>query len=226
MYSSQTEFDEQFKSFKYLKWLPFVGKDYREKKILFAGDSHYEDGDHWQMGNYNVSRMVINQCVLDESNKQFGKSRILNSIERTILNKENVSREERRNFWTMVSYTNLVQDLLANNRAKPSEKQIDEGWNNFLDLCTLLKPEVVIKFGVRGFGRLGYVLDKQRKDWKFDIGEFYKKPRIISLSHLDNSFKIVFTNHPTGSFGYNYKKWSSLINQTFPGLKERVKITS
>ena len=104
-------------------------------------------------------------------------------------------------------------------RSIPTESQLDNGWRNFLDLILILKPSIIIKCGIRGFGRLGYIMDKERKEWKFSHKEFTIKPRIVNIENNSYKTKIVFINHPSGRGGFKYSYWGSIINQQFPKLQ-------
>lgn len=211
--------DIVFKAQPNLEWLPWVGKNFDDKKLLIVGDSHFEDGHNWQKGFAGTTRHVMKQCVFDETTKQFGKSKILKSIERTIYNKKFVTKHESQSLWNSSAYFNLVQDLMPDRRTAPSDAQLDKGWRNFLDLISILRPTMIIKCGMRGFGRLGYVMHTERKEWNFSHSEFVQKPRVLNISNGDYKTKIVFIKHPSGRGGFSYSDWAIIVKKHFPDIE-------
>lgn len=214
-----TSFDLQFEHLSELNWLPWVGKNYKGKKVLLIGESHYDDEDGW-LYLKDATRKFVNNQGLNSNNPDFKNRRIFQQIEKTLLNKEMSSLEEREAIWTSVSYYNLVQRLLPSRKERPTDEDYDLGWRIFLDVVEILKPEVCIKYGYDGIGRLGNLLNLYDTGWKRDnVMEFYNKPYCINLTKNDFKLKIVFTPHPTGSFAFDYITWAEHIRQNYSKIE-------
>jgi len=211
-------YDEELKLIKTLKWRPWIGEKYIDKKILIVGDSHFEDGDDWQEKNEDATRIIINACIMDKTSIKRGTSKIHTSIERVFYNKKNVSIEESIKLWQASAYFNLVQVLMHSSSTPPTTEQIDTGWETFLDVAKILRPSVCIKCGLRGFGRLGYVLNNKKKEWNFSHKEFLSNPKILNLSYEGHKMTIVFIKHPSGRGGFSFKDWGDILHHQFPDL--------
>lgn len=218
-------FDSEFKSLKDLNWLPWVGKRYFDKRVLLVAESHYEDGDGWLIYNDATRKFVINQG-LNSDNLNFKKRRLFQQIEKTLLEKETSSLDERQKIWNRVSFFNLVQRLLPSLNDRPTDNDYDLSWRNFLQVVDILRPNVCIKFGYEGIGRLGFLLNNSDTGWIRDnIQEFYKKnyinpllPYCINLTKDSYKLKIIFTYHPTGSRGFYSDEWARHIRKNYPNI--------
>jgi hypothetical protein len=192
-----------------LKWNPWIGKNYSSsKKVLILGDSHYEDGDYWQEDNLEVPSILINKHIANPKAGDFyGK------IERLVLNKDEVSDQERVGFWDSVIYTNLIQRLLPSKMSedRPNDADFDEGWKTIFEFCNIYKPRYCVKFGKDGSGRIGALLTNKHLNWIHDKEEFYNDPRVLNLSKDGNDLRIMVINHPTGSRGFDMSKWKKVI---------------
>lgn len=102
---------------------------------------------------------------------------------------------------------------------RPNDEDYNKGWRNFLNVVDILKPEVCIKYGYEGIGRLGYLLNNYDTGWtRDDIQEFYSKSYCINLSKDNYKLRIIFTYHPTGSRGFYYDEWAAHIQNKYPNI--------
>lgn len=140
-----TTLDQNLDSIENLNWLPWIGEEYSKTKLLIIGESHYEDGDFWQEENKDTTR-VITQKRIDEIN---GKWTLHRNVEKIILNKTDISVDERKNLWNSVSYWNLVQRLLdsRNKTDRPKDVDFDLGWNLFFEIYEILEPKYCLVLG-------------------------------------------------------------------------------
>lgn len=202
-------FDCDFDEIKFLEWYPWIGKDFKKTNILLIGESHYEDGDFWQFGNKETSR-IITKKRLDDVN---GKWTLHRNVEKTILNKVNISLDERKEFWNSVVYWNLVQRLLdsRNENDRPNFEDFALGWKLFFQVYTVLKPKYCIVLGKASFAALGNYLTNFQSEWKFAKSELHPNEKILKLDNGKQEVTLIFINHPSGSFGFQYQKWSEII---------------
>ncbi|MES1181835.1 MAG: hypothetical protein ABUL44_03480, partial [Flavobacterium sp.] len=124
-----TSYDNYFATLPELNWLPWVGDNYRSKKVLLVGESHYDDNDGWLIYN-TATRNFVNNQGLNSHNPNFKNRHFFQQIEKTLLNKEASSYEERSAIWRNVAFLNLVQRLLPSSNDRPNDKDYDHGWRN------------------------------------------------------------------------------------------------
>lgn len=211
-------YDSSFATLPHLNWLPWIGPGYQKNKVLLVGESHYDDGEGWLIYKH-ATRAFVNNQGLSSHNPDFRNRKFFQQIEKTLLNNSTSTFEQREKLWNNVGFYNLVQRLLSSNADSPHEKDYDTGWRNFLEVASVIKPTICIKYGYEGIGRLGYLLNNYDTGWIRDnIDEFYTKPFCINLTNGDHKMRIVFTHHPTGSFGFDYEQWAEHIKKNFPDV--------
>jgi hypothetical protein len=213
----ETSYDNEFSTLQKLKWLPWVGKNYNRTNVLLIAESHYDDADDggW-LTRKDATRQMVNNQGLNSDKPDFRGRKLFAGIEKAMLNKGNSTLEERNSLWNNVAFYNLVQELLSSLKQRPTERNYDDGWVNFLELAKVIKPRICIKYGVEGMGRLGYLLNTSDTGWtRDDKSEFNKKPYAINLTNGDHKMRIIVTHHPAAK-GFSYSKWASHIKQHFP----------
>lgn len=193
---------------------PWIGKDYDKTRVYFVGDSDYSDGvifhKDWKKDWILESR--INNLSTD--------SRLLNNIDSTMLGDER-DCNKRRSLWNSIAFTNLVQRPMEvyedETKEDPSEEDLDLGWQTILQSLLILKPNVLIKWGIRGDGLLRRnMFNNKYPGWTF---ENIKDNRTLLLKHESGlTVKMLFTHHPSFK-GFSSKRWREAIYETFPELK-------
>jgi hypothetical protein len=213
-----TSYDNQLSTLADLNWLPWIGDNFRNKKVLLVGESHYDDKEGWLI-HKDATRNFVNNQGLNSHNPDFKNRRFFQQIEKTLLNKETSSFEERNTIWRNVTYFNLVQRLLPSSADRPSDEDYDQAWRNFLSVADIIRPDICIKYGYDGIGRLGYLLHNYNTGWtRDDVREFYTTPYCINLTKDNYKLRIIFTHHPTGSRGFEFKEWAAHIRKNWPKI--------
>ena len=204
-----TELDSTFDSIESLKWFPWIGNEYDKTKFLIIGESHYEDGDFWQLGNKETTRMIT-QKRIDDVN---GKWTLHRNVEKTILNKTDISFDQRQELWNSVAYWNLVQRLLdsRNQDDRPNDNDFDLGWKLFFEIYKILEPKFCLVLGKAPYGRLGNYLTNFQTEWKVAKSELNPNEKIFKLTNGKQEMTLIFINHPSGSFGFDYQKWAEIL---------------
>jgi hypothetical protein len=207
-----THFDDQLALIPGLAWLPWVGEQYASTAVLLIGESFYSDGTSWLTRSDAVRQMVNNQGLHSEQRK-FAKSKLFRSVECTLLAKSTSSFAEREKVWTSVGYLNLVQRVMASRKKRPTEQDFDNGWRILLQVASVLRPQVCIRLGIAGIGQLEHLLATGKLGWQYTVSEFRKRPLVVHLQQGEYQLKLICINHPSGSFGYQYKKWAQVLQQ-------------
>ncbi|MDP4281258.1 MAG: hypothetical protein Q8867_03830 [Bacteroidota bacterium] len=221
------KFDEQLMAIgPSLRWLPWIGKNYFQIRLLIIGDSFYEDKDdnEWLHDKF-APRYLVNNQGLQSNLPQFANAKFFRKTEQTVLFQDKTTFKERDTFWTSIAFFNLVQrPLLSRNSSdRPKDQDFNLGWSVALEVAKILRPNLIVKLGIAGIGQLGYYLNNNDAEWERNAIEFYKRPFIINLKRLNQQIKLVCINHPTGSRNYDYKKWAIILRETEPALMDKLK---
>lgn len=192
--------------------LPWIGQNFSKTKVLFLGESEYDDGTEFH--KKWKREWITSQRITDIKTD----SRLLNKIDQTILS-NNFSAESQKILWSSVAYTNLVQRAMnwqENKIDKPTDEDLIEGWETILKVLLVMKPTMIVKWGILGDGVLrGFIHNKTFKDWKF---ETINNNRFLLLKHNSGySARILFVHHPSWRF-FNANKVSETINTKLPEL--------
>jgi hypothetical protein len=217
-----TDFDEELEKVPNLKWLPWIGHNFCSTGLLLIGDSFYEDSDEWLEDKFAARHFVYNQG-LSSFKPEYSNRKFFQVIEKTVLNQADTDFKEREKFWVSSAYFNLVQRILPSRQVRPQDTDFDLGWTAALNVAEILRPKICIKLGIDGIGRLGYKMANENPGWTFDSDEFYRRPFVINLSKNNYHLKIIFINHPTGSFGFDYVYWADILNNVVPDLRQTIK---
>lgn len=211
-----TDLDEQLKKIDNLKWLPWIGQNYHKTRTIILGESQYEDGDEWQEDNIEATRILIGKRFTGDRGK------IYSNTEKVLLSLENPTQAQGNFFWKSVAYWNLVPRLMSERDNRPNDADFDNGWKLFFNIIEVLQPmpTTCIVLGKSSSGRLGYYLNNTDTSWERNASEFYEAEKIINLSKNGNQLKLIFINHPSGSFGFDYQHWSKLISDNEPNLQK------
>jgi hypothetical protein len=202
-----TKFDKEFQTiYPPLFMLPWIGEHYETKRVFFIGESDYDDGARFHS---DWKRNWICQNRIDS----IGNVKILNNIDRDILT--NVTKEKQIALWDSITYLNLVQRPMDYNNGKreiPNYEDFFNGWKSILETCLILKPKVILKWGIAGDGVLRKnLVNKEYKNWQVET--INNNIRFLKLNH-DNGFstKILIVKHPS----YNSAKRKEIILANLP----------
>ncbi|MDI9312380.1 MAG: hypothetical protein QM535_19375 [Limnohabitans sp.] len=202
-------FDKEFLNIENLKWLPWIGHNYPKTKIIILGESQYEDGDDWQEDNINATRILINNRFSGHRGQAYS------NVVKVLLSIDSPTQADNDFVWESTSFWNLVPRLMRSREERPKDEDFDNGWKLFFEIIEILepKPTTCIVLGKSSLGRLGYLLNNNQILWNRNVEDFYKPEKVITLSKNDNQIKLIFINHPSGSFGFDYKKWAKLVSE-------------
>lgn len=219
--SIDTIFDKQFQRIPLMHWLPWVGKDYTKtpsgKKLLIVGESHYVPNDENAEDGYNDdtwTRKFISKEGLRQSPLYAGDpiNPLIKNTEKTIFNTQNPTDENKQKLWYSSVFFNLIQRLLLskNKDDRPNDNDFIEGWEVFLSLVDIIKPNICLILGKSSCGRLGYYLSNNDTGWVKKDSEFYEKDKVITLSKNGDAIKLIFIKHPSSYFSWG--KWAKFID--------------
>ena len=214
-----TEKDNEIKKIKGLKWFPWIGHKYctSRNKLMILGESYYlwegEEGAYDILNNREFTRELVynnHQGHLTDVNHIV---KPLDSIERTLLNKKNLTIQEKIKISNRYIYHVLVQKDLASIKERPDYKSYYDGWKITVELLKTLKPKIVLVIGVESYiACVDYctsaALLKHKKQEDFKINNTYPRTCKLTIDNFD--IDIIFLKH--SSKYYSWEKWHEYIS--------------
>lgn len=226
-------YDERFDVVNGLTWLPWVGKNYNNARLLVVGESNYADrlepetvesavgrvnGDRW------FTRKIVSAFGADRniSNKTFdGIARMLN------VNGDlrEVDAESSLAVWKKVAYVDLLQCALRglgwgpDKRARPSEGRTknearafwEEGCRVIFSLIDLLRPHAILCVGCEAADWLcgarsenaQWRCERINCDYRVCNGMRAPGLRKMQICNGETSIPVVGVPNPGGARGFN-----------------------
>ena len=185
--------DAKFKQAKSqgLNWYPWVGKNYHKTKILILGlSTHRNDKGHdWTKAyGHNASRTFFS---FDKGHKPFDTTSKL-FLEGAGFDDLNLATHSA--FWESVAFNNYYQIAVRTSGATPeNDDDIEKAKSAFAATVEIIKPELVVVWGVSLVDRMGLPNVKNRKK---KVGSTY--PRVAAKEGKLPC--IIGTKHPSWAF--------------------------
>ena len=200
---------------KILTWLPWVGENYDQNKILFLGESHRyndEENSFEKHQNPDFTRICVKEMGVD---KNEWKVSLYKNTHR-FFNLE--SSEQTSIFWNKVAFMNIVQRPMrhvGSDRKGPNTADFNDGWGSVLKTVEVLKPEIIICFSLTGADKMKKAVKKSLfnldvHEWVYKINGVWSKKAIISSSNK-SGLKIVFLKHPSARGGNAFEEWRNFL---------------
>lgn len=190
---------------KILTWLPWVGENYNQNKILFLGESHRYNDEENSFEKHNNSNFT-RECVKDMGvNMNEYRVSLYKNIHQ-FFKLEN--KQHTNNFWNKVAFMNIVQRPMrhvGSDRKGPNTADFNDGWASVLKTIEVLKPEIIICFSLSGADKM-----KDKAEWLYKINGVFAKRAIVEDSN-NNKLKIVFLKHPSARGGSAFEEWRSFL---------------
>lgn len=163
--SDDKSFDKDFKraaEFNGLTWYPWVGVKFAssEKKVLFVAESHYSsESDKKQIAKKlaEVADDVgFTKDVVWESHvHNWWSSSMVSGLHRALFKTSRLPEGGRKSLWEHAAFYNFIQRPMEYNstvKERPSGEEFFAGWNTFVEVVKILKPDVVIFIGTTAMG--------------------------------------------------------------------------
>ncbi len=221
--NADTQYDSALAAIPELRWMPWIGENYNQHRILIMAESCYDDSGfdktkQWMEGNPNVLRHLVNKCGLNSNEPGNEKRPFHAAIEKTLLNQPTSSFRQRETLWKNVAFTELVQRLLPSVKDRPNSADYDKGWISFLKVADIIKPRTCIKSGVLATGGLCHMLQIGNTGWIMDNeSEFRKELFAINLRKGEHKMRVIVCKHPSAR-SFRYQDWAVHIRQNLPDV--------
>lgn len=205
----QTKFDNQLRQINTLKWLPWIAEDFANTKIklLVVGESHYEGGKKEEKyENKQYTRIIHKETAVE---RNYYNIKVYPNFHRAMFGNDNFDAEK---FWNKTAYYNFIQRPMFTNKDRPTEQDNKIGWETFVDLVTILKPDICIFLGTSSANSFNEIMQSKNIEhkkvrWRKKISNSYPKVSEITISK--QLTKLIFIRHPSQYF--SWQKWNEFL---------------
>ena len=213
-------YDKKFGNLKKtagLTWLPWVGKEYRNERILVIGESNYTDKG-WTKTvdeDQRYTRKVVDHICFRRMHRQ---SQTLPNIARMLNVFEGTKMDIVPMVWSRIAFVDVCQRCLEQvdkRRKRPTDADIVDGWRTIFALIKILKPRFLIFMGktaadflsdeVKGMQVSCPITCSRKSDSRH-------KHAIIETG--DMKIPMILLPHPSNGFSHNV--WRKYLRETFP----------
>jgi len=211
--------DNEIKKVKGLKWLPWIGNNYCTSlyKLMILGESHYlwegEEDAYDILNDEGFTRALVYNNHQGHLDSVCHIIKPLDAIARTLLDKKDLTTQERITISNAYIYHVIVQKYLDSIKERPDYESYYQGWKINIEILKILKPNIVLAIGVESYeacvnyctsvGLLKYNIKENIK-----INNTY--PRIVKLTIANLDIDIIFLRH--ASRYYSWRKWHEYIS--------------
>ena len=224
---SNTAFDTQFDQINGLLHYPWIGKDYfnQSYKLLILGDSHYTVAED----EYKKKTFCQEEYVECLTNKKYTRKTLNYAVNRediwsfynglySLFSVSSFNAEEL--FWEKIAFYNYVQEPMKQINAKPTVKDFKTAWFCLLDVIDIIKPDVCLFIGTRGWVSNGFINKEGKGFCKLDSDSVRISrcvPWIADIKTLSGiSTKAIAIHHT--SQGFSPDKWRDYLQKRIPEI--------
>lgn len=242
-----TEYDSHFFTIKHLTWLPWVGKDYINCRILIVAESHYTNASDSTRAEQDI-KVIMNdlfytRAVLAEypmlgydagwkNNGGRGNNPTFDNLFRLLISEDLLNDPEphsrRTKLCSNFAYINMIQRPMWYPPKRPKERPNDNdrttGWNVVVDVLRILMPDICIFAGAEASSSFGAHMNRLQipyENWKCvdkKIGNTYPQSTVISLNGKYIPFK--FIRHPGSYFSWN--RWQAFVFEDCKHIQDKL----
>jgi|GEM_PF-583853 len=218
---TSSPFDQQLADTPGLTWVPWVGKNYANlptgRKVLIVAESHYtneqdpEKIPSWMAGamaDKTFTRAVVTEGLIEchWPNRTF-----------STMHQLFYSPVDREAFWHEVAFYNIVQRPMwyrDGGPERPTWEDFWKGWEPFLKVVEILKPDHVLFIGVEASNHFNGFMSRYGHDhvaikWAEKVGSAYA--RTASLTVDGRHVPLHFIKH-CGSY-FATDRWSDYLHR-------------
>lgn len=222
MISSRT-YDLLFDDADNLAHYPWIGEQYSESpnKLLILGDSHYTvdiNGDFCQeefdrcLTDKFYTREIVNDTV--------GQLNIWNMFRGLYALFEITPYDAEEKFWKKTAFYNFVQSPMKKRNAKPSDRDFREAWYCLIDVIDIIKPDICLFIGTRGWRCSGYINQENRGCVSINYDPIKISgcsPWKASIETINGTKTCALAIHHT-SQGFSPIVWRNYMNSVNPDI--------
>ena len=227
------KYDANFKEHQF-QWLPWVGKDYDEHRILVLGSSHHARWEHEKLGPMPAEGPELVKYVdtvkgfIDED-PSFQRDLVHHhgirgtethkrwmhwNFSDSMLGMDECSETEREKLWSSVTFMNAIQETMIKDTSTwVNDDRGHKAWAKFKELVAIIKPTICIAWGSAVIDQWDYKENEVTVSWaeKFNVAH----PKHADIEIDGHQLKLLAILHPSYR-GFHRGKWADYLMATFP----------
>lgn len=218
-----TSYDTQFDAIESLRWLPWVGREYRTapRQLLIVGESCYAQDEKGNpspeteadfLQDRDTTRGVLN-CNLAREDTW----RVYTGLCNTLVGGNEI--EDRKKLWERVAYYYLIQNrVMQTLNDAPQKEDYRHAWPCFLEVVKVLKPTDCLVLGTRNETAFGFSMEQAGLGWSIeDYPEAVggnAKPRYATITWPDgHTLDLWFMQHTSR---FSPTAWHEFLREKMP----------
>jgi hypothetical protein len=225
-------FDAELAAVNGLTWLPWVGKEYPESRILIIAESHYTNENDKEsaeiekqkiMAQPRYTRDVIAEYPVAGAEESGWRNHGGRSNNPTFDNLHHLLVSDSLNsdiprravLWRNLGYMNIVQRPMwysAGHKERPTGDDFVIGWRVVAEVIRILEPRLCIFAGLEAANSFDYQMTHlgiQHEAVKYGDAIGRCRPREASCSVNGNPTAFVFIRHPSRYF--SWESWQKFV---------------
>lgn len=221
--TSSTIYDSLFDKVDDLVHYPWIGDKYSKAplKLLILGDSHYTVDK-----NGHFCQEEFDKCITDLRytreilNDAVGTTDIWSMFKGLYDLFGITPYEAEEKFWRKIAFYNFVQTPMKQSNAKPSDDDFRKAWYCFMDVIDIIKPDICLFIGIRGWRSNGYInLENRGKvALVYDTIKISRStPWKASIETINGVKTKAIAIHHT-SQGFSPIEWRNYLNHINPDI--------
>lgn len=199
-----------------VKMLPLVGENYdaMEKKIMIMGESMYNGGIVQRTSKNQIVRRIK---LLDKYPHKYYTLilKIFNMIDRT-KKYDSSFVPNKEDFWNSIAYYEYIQRVLKSKEDRPSDSDWENAKEAFIEVCSKLKPDIIVCIGYGTFDHLPKEYGEECKsiklkkyDEQMDVWKYDKK---IKSKTIKDPVYVCRVKHVSAP-GFASEEWFDLFTK-------------
>ena len=211
-----------------LTWYPWVGANYAsaKKKILFVAESHYSSENDPKLIAKKLAEVAddidLTKDVAWESHvNNWWDNVMVRGLHQALFKTSRLPEDGRKSLWKTTAFYNFIQrpmEYNANNKERPSGEEFFAGWNTFVAVVKILKPEVVVFIGTTAMGCFRQALSAmhikhEEVSCEFANGAYSRSGWL----EVDNYRTSLLSIRHTSNF-FSWPTWNEVLTRRIPGV--------
>ena len=206
-----------------LTWLPWVGAEWltSERRILVVSESHYAALrnapntqarlEEWKSDKDGTREVFFEEVLIDGGRR----NPLFINLHRALFGM-GIDVNGRKNLWRHLAFCNFIQRPMSNPGERPGPNEFRSGWQPFIKLLTVLRPDMCLFVGVSAAKPFNNAMSAMaiEHQWHTDDSVRRTFPVRFSVTLAGQIIRMVAIRHASQYF--SWRAWHDYLNHTIP----------
>ncbi len=227
-------FDERFKRISDLTWLPWVGKDFLQYRVLIIAESHYTNTDDPALVEEKKREYMVDPFSTREVMAEYplygydagwknhgarGNNPTFDNLTKILCGSPLLGptdKELRFSLWSRIAFMNFIQRPMWYSKTHGKERPTGEdraiGWRATLGVISILAPEICIFAGLEAAVWFNWFMKENGINatplvFHNKIGRCCPRSSVVCIENTPIQFR--FMRHPCSFF--SWEQWKAFV---------------